>query len=137
MSIKMEDANLELFNMICLLYGVNESKTLKKHTSCESRCEFDGRKCNSTQKWNNDKRQYECKKLIIHRACEENFVWNRSTCRCKYHKDCDISKYLKDCESMKGFADGLLVTCDEINNIPKNAGINPIDGINYWLVAFL
>ena len=30
--------------------------------SCECKCEFDGRKCNSKQKWNNDKRQFECKK---------------------------------------------------------------------------
>ena len=31
-----------------MIKGINESKTLAKHISCECRCEFDGRKCNST-----------------------------------------------------------------------------------------
>ena len=30
-------------------------KTLTKHISCDCKCKFDGRKCNSYQKWNNDK----------------------------------------------------------------------------------
>ena len=30
-------------------YRNNESKTLTKHISCECRCKFDGRKCNSDQ----------------------------------------------------------------------------------------
>ena len=34
---------------------VNESKTLTKHISHECNCKFDGRKCNSNQKQNNDK----------------------------------------------------------------------------------
>ena len=63
--IKMEDVDLKVFNMI---KGVNESKTLAKHISCERRCTFDGRKCNSGQKENNDKCQCECKKPITHPA---------------------------------------------------------------------
>ena len=38
---------------------------------------------------------------------------------------------------MKCLVDDLFVTCDEIENTPKNAQINPSDGINYWFVAFL
>ena len=38
-----------------MISGINESKTLTKHRSCECKCKFDGRKCNSNQKWNNDK----------------------------------------------------------------------------------
>ena len=30
-----------------MITGVNESKTLAKYTSCECKCEFDGRKYNS------------------------------------------------------------------------------------------
>ena len=30
-----------------MITGINESKTLTKHTSCECKCRFDGRKCNS------------------------------------------------------------------------------------------
>ena len=35
--------------------GKNESKTLRKHISCECKCKFDGRKYNSNQWWNNNK----------------------------------------------------------------------------------
>ena len=35
---KTEDLNLSLFNMIT---GINESKTLIKHISCESKCKCD------------------------------------------------------------------------------------------------
>ena len=41
---KTEDLNISVFNMIT---GINESKTLTKHISCECKCEFDGRKYNS------------------------------------------------------------------------------------------
>ena len=40
-SNKTEDLNLSMFNMIA---GINESKTLIKHISCEYKCKFDGRK---------------------------------------------------------------------------------------------
>ena len=48
---KTEDLNISVFNMIT---GINESKTLTKHMSCECKCKFDGIKCNSDQWWNND-----------------------------------------------------------------------------------
>ena len=47
---KTEDLNLSMFNMIV---GINESKILTKHISCECKCRFDGRKCNLDQWWNN------------------------------------------------------------------------------------
>ena len=46
------------------LTGINESKTLTKHVSCECKCKFDCRKCNSNQKWNNGKCRCECKNII-------------------------------------------------------------------------
>ena len=58
---KTEDLNLSMFIMI---NGINESKTLAKHISCECKCKFDGRKCNSNQWWNNDKCRCECKKIM-------------------------------------------------------------------------
>ena len=42
--------------------GINELKTLTKHTSRESKWKFDGIKCNSNQKWNNNKCWCKCKK---------------------------------------------------------------------------
>ena len=38
-----ESLNLSVFNMET---GINELKTLNKHILCESKCKFDGRKCN-------------------------------------------------------------------------------------------
>ena len=58
---KTEDLNLSVFNMIT---GINESKTLTKHISCECKCKFDGRNCNSDQWWNNDKFRCECKNIM-------------------------------------------------------------------------
>ena len=49
---------MSVFNIIT---GINKSKILTKHISCECKCKFDGGKCNSNQKWNNDKCRCECK----------------------------------------------------------------------------
>ena len=49
---KTEDLNLSVFNMMT---GINESKPLTKLVSCRCKCKYDGRKCNSNQKWNYDK----------------------------------------------------------------------------------
>ena len=38
-----------------MITGINESKILTKHVSCESKCKFDGRKCSLNQNLNNDK----------------------------------------------------------------------------------
>ena len=35
-----------------MISRINELKTLTKHISCECKYKFDGRKCNSNQKWN-------------------------------------------------------------------------------------
>ena len=40
---------------------INESRTWAKHLSCECECKFDCKKCNSNQKWNNDKCRCGCK----------------------------------------------------------------------------
>ena len=67
---KTEDLNLSVFNVIT---GINESKTLAKHISCECKCKFDGRKC----------RRCECKK---HHVCEKDHIWNPATSSCKNGK---------------------------------------------------
>ena len=48
-SNKTENLNLSVFNKI---RGINESKTLTRHISCECKCKFDGTICNSNQWWN-------------------------------------------------------------------------------------
>ena len=85
-----------MFNIIT---GVNESKTLAKHISCEYKCKFDGRKCNSDQWWNNDKCRCECKKRHV---CENDYVWNPATC------SWENGKYLAS------IMDDSAIICDEV-----------------------
>ena len=63
------------------------------------------------------------KKTIKHQACEENNVWNPRTCVCKWDKNCEIGKYLKDCQCMKSLGHDLVVACVEIVNTPKKSPI--------------
>ena len=92
---KTEDLNLSVFNMIT---GINESKTLTKHVSCEYKCKFDGRNCNSDQ-WNGDKCWCKCKKRHVY---EKGHVWNPATC------NCENGKYLAS------IMDDSAIMCDEI-----------------------
>ena len=59
-----------------MVTGKHESKILAKDVSCKCKCKFDGRKCNSNQKWNNNECQHECEKHI----CEKYYIWNPATC---------------------------------------------------------
>ena len=64
--------------------------------SCNCKCKFDGGKCNSNQKRNNDKRRCQNKKHI----CEKYYIWNPATCSCKN------GKYLAS------FIDNSVITCN-------------------------
>ena len=83
-----------------MITEINGLKTLTKHISCECQCKFDGRKCNSNQKWNNDKSRCECKNPKKHFVCK--YFWNTVTCSCKN------GKYLAS------IIDNSVITCDEI-----------------------
>ena len=54
--------------------------------SCEYKCKFDDRKCNSNQKWNNHKCRCECKNLKKHCVCKKYYIWNSAICSCKNGK---------------------------------------------------
>ena len=41
--------------MLNMITGINESKILINHISCECKCKFDKKKSNSNQLWYNDK----------------------------------------------------------------------------------
>ena len=62
-----------------MITEINESKKLTKHISCECKCKFDGRICNSDQKWNIDKCWCEFKNPRKHRVCEKDYIWNSVT----------------------------------------------------------
>ena len=107
----------------------NESKILTKDI-CECKCKFDGRKCNSNQKWNNDKCRCECKK---HHISEKDYICNPDEC------SCENGKYLE------GIIDDSVITCDEIIEETKavptnfNAKKQPVEKFSlfYVLPAFL
>ena len=54
-----------------MISEINKSKTLTEHVPCECKYKSDGRKCNSNQKWNNDKCCCECKNTIY------LYMWKR------------------------------------------------------------
>ena len=62
-------------------------------------CKFHGRKCNSNQKWNNDKCWCEYEKINV---WEKDYIWNPAT------GTCENGKYLPN------FMDDSVITCDEI-----------------------
>ena len=74
---------------------------MTKHNSCDCKCKFDGRKCNSNKKWNKKLCRYECKNPIKD-VCKKDYVWNPSKCTC------EIKRYLKI------IADDLVITSDKI-----------------------
>ena len=129
---KIQDVNLKVFSMIKV---IKESKTVAYHISFECKCESNGWKCKSREKWKKDKHECKDKKLIKHRTCEEEYAWSPSTCACECDKDCEIGEYLKDCEFVESLVDDLVVTCDDVENTPESAVISPINGRNYWLLA--
>ena len=92
---KTEDLNLSVLNMTT---GINESKILTKHLSCECEKKFDVKKCKSNKWWNNNKCRCECKK----HTCEKYYIWNPSTC------SCENGKYLAS------IRDDSTIICDEV-----------------------
>ena len=66
-----EDVNLSVFNMVT---GINESKRFAKHILCKCECKFNDWKCNSNQKWNNDKCRCECKSSKEHKYLTSIFT---------------------------------------------------------------
>ena len=82
-----------------MITGMNESKILTKHISCECKCKFNRRKCTSNQWWNNNKFWCECNKHLI---CEKDYIWNPSTCSCENEK------------RLASIMDDSLFTCDEV-----------------------
>ena len=97
---KTKGLNTHILNMI---RRINESNILTKHISWKCECKFDGRKCNSNQKWNNNKYQCECKNLKEHNAFKKGYIWNSATC------SCENVKYVGS------LTDDSVIMCDQIN----------------------
>ena len=68
-----------------MITGINESKTLTKHISCECKYIFDGKTCNLNQSWNNDKCRCVYKNPKSH-MCEKDYICNPATSSCQNGK---------------------------------------------------
>ena len=54
-----------------MITRTDELKILTKRISCKCKCKLFGRKQNSSQWWNNDKRSCQCKN---HHICEKDYI---------------------------------------------------------------
>ena len=90
-----EDLNLSIFKMIT---GINESKTLTKHTSCKCKCKFDGRKLIQINGGITLNVNVSVENVMY---VKKIFVWNPATCNCKN------GKYLAS------IMNDSAITCDE------------------------
>ena len=84
--------------------GINGSEILTKHISYERKCIFDGRKCNSNQKWDNYKYRCEYKNPKDYNACEKYHTCNPTTCSCE------------NAEYLTRAIDYSAISCNEIIN---------------------
>ena len=76
---------------------------IKCPETCKYKCRLDARVCNNKQRWNDDKRQFECKELIDKGACDKEYIWNPSNWECQCDKSCDVGEYIdyKTCKWRK------------------------------------
>ena len=73
----------------------------------------------------NDRCLNECRKPIKH-VCKD-YAWNLRTCPYDYDKHCDIDEYLKNYTEGKIITNDLVITCDEIVDVPKTVFTNSND----------
>ena len=60
---------------------------------------------------------------VRHGASGRDYAWNSSTCACDCDRDFQIEVYLKDYECMNSLVHELVVSCDEIVDIPETTPI--------------
>ena len=106
-----------------MITGINQSRTLPMHISCECKCKFDGRKYNLNQKWNNNKCWCDCKNPK-ERQCEKGYFWNPPKC------SRENAKYAKS-------VGDLVVICNEIIEETKTIPTKSTSTNFYILLAFL
>ena len=62
-----KEINVKVFNMIT---NKNEAKATTEHISCDFKRKFNSTICNSSQQWNNEICQCECKN---YRTCKKDY----------------------------------------------------------------
>ena len=77
-------------NIFNLKSGVNDTKFLVRHQSCECKYRLNKSIGNSKQKWNHDECRYECKELDDSDTCKNDYIRNPNTCDCEFKKACKV-----------------------------------------------
>lgn len=72
-----------------MIWAVINFSAILSYILCKGRCEFDDRKWNLKQKWNNNKWKLQCKKPMKHREWTEDYAWNLCICVFECDKDCE------------------------------------------------
>ena len=70
---KVKNMNIKVFN---LMSGVNETRFLVQHDSCECKCGLNESVCSSKKKWNHNECRCECTELDDWGFCEKGYMWN-------------------------------------------------------------
>ena len=76
----LKNVSINVFNLIS---QQNETRTIFFHESCKYGCVLNKTVCNNKKKWNKDECRCEC---LIHKKCDDDFVWNISNYECEYEK---------------------------------------------------
>ena len=86
------------------------------------------------KRWNNNKCQCQCKKLIHKDVCDKDFIWNPNNCECECNRACDFSEYLdyKNCICIKHLVNKLIDECNETIDEVKLAKITPVENKNSY-----
>ena len=63
----VKNTNVKTFN---LMSRINKTRHIMWHETFKCKCRLDTSVFNNQQRWNNDKCQYECKKLTDNRRCD-------------------------------------------------------------------
>ena len=104
--------NAKVFNLVS---GVNETRFIVQHESCECKCGLNESMCNLKQNWNRDECRCDCKELNDWGSSEKDYRTYDYE-RKKAHK---IDEYLhtKTCSCKKHLIGKLVLGCeDEILN---------------------
>ena len=120
----------------------NETRFIKWHETCKSKCRLDASFCTNKQRWNNDKCRCERKELIDKGVCDRAYIWNPSNCECECDKSCYLEEYLdyKNCRCRKRLADKLVEECaetvEEVNIAGKNEHKSKCSSCILYIVLF-
>ena len=95
-----------------------QTRHIKWHQTCKSKCRLDASVCNNKQRWNNDKCRCECTKSIGKGISDKGFIWNLGNSECKCDKSFDVEEYLdyKNSKCRNKLVDKLVEECSDYND---------------------